>query len=310
MIEVGMEDPDPYLARLKSARGSSAVLKLRLAGLRAELRDVAIIVLEGGDDKVVYCQWFRRVNADISYEPFVAGGKREIRKLKAALSRDLNGLNDGVYFMVDRDFDDLSGFVNDDNVFMTDRYSIENYLVDENVLVEILRTEFPCEGYLETRSRIVSLFSEIYDKFLVESKEINRRIYLARRAKIDIPGKITVRLSSIASVDLVSVAASVVPPQDAVPLSRSIEAAEIAAFNPEFEALDPRSRYRGKFALLFFQRWLERLVSECNQPEIGLFAAVASSAKARQSELTLGNFAARSSMPLGLEDFVNSIAAH
>ena len=69
-----------------------------------------MLVFEGDDDKIVYGQWIRRVRPTLRYEPFPCGGKKEVRELKNALARDLAHLDDGVFFFVDRDFNDLLGF--------------------------------------------------------------------------------------------------------------------------------------------------------------------------------------------------------
>jgi len=50
--------------------------------------------------------------------------------------------------------------------------------------------------------------------------------------------------------------------------------AEFARLSEEFESLDPRSRYRGKFALAFFQRWLSELADEFSTSKLGLFAGL------------------------------------
>jgi Protein of unknown function (DUF4435) len=69
-----------------------------------------LLAFEGDDDKIVYGQWIRRIRPGLRYEPFPCGGKREAKELKNALGRDLAQLGENVFFLVDRDYDDLTGF--------------------------------------------------------------------------------------------------------------------------------------------------------------------------------------------------------
>ncbi len=60
-------------------------------------------------NKPVFIQWIRRLSPDLTYEPFLANGKRKSLALRKSLRQDLGNLREGVYFFVDRDFDDLQG---------------------------------------------------------------------------------------------------------------------------------------------------------------------------------------------------------
>jgi hypothetical protein len=171
---------DDLLGRMIKGRKGPAVLKARLAILRGERPGCIVLAFEGDDDKSAYNHWLRRVRSELAYEPFPCDGKTGVFDLQDAVDRDLGDLRRGVYFFVDRDFDDLRDRAADDRVFMTDRYSIENYLVTESVLIELLKDEFHCHGQPAVRDRVVSLFQEQLRAFTVATTEINFRIYLAR----------------------------------------------------------------------------------------------------------------------------------
>lgn len=290
--------------RVRASRGTSAELKLQLANLRSTLPDTAIFVFEGDDDKAVYSQWIRRINENIDYEIFTCGGKKQIRNLKIILARDLGDLKKNVHFFVDRDYDDLDGFPDDENVYMTKHYSIENYLVSEKVLDEILKIDFPLNGKPELRAVICAFFLKSYDDFLRETKDVNRRIYYARKLGIDLPEKIPIRIGSLSKISLSSCEESGKSPVDVIPFEIGSDEETISDLNRRFDGLDGRSRYRGKFAMLFFKRWLEILVSEYNSNSTGVFSEISSEMRPRSSEFTIGSFASKSPIPSDLQELM------
>ncbi|WP_372396181.1 DUF4435 domain-containing protein [Azospirillum sp. HJ39] len=295
---------DVEVDRVRKSRGTSAELKLQLANLRSTLPDIAIFVFEGDDDKAVYSQWIRRIREEMKYEIFVCGGKKQIRNMKIILSRDLGGLKNNVHFFVDRDYDDLEAFPNNENVYMTDQYSIENYLVSESVLEEILKVEFPFNGKPELRFAILKLFHNSYGDFLRETKEVNRRIFYARRLGIELPDRIPVRVGHLAKITFSSCEPSGRSSTELIPFDMDTNEQVISALNDIFDKLDGAKRYRGKFAMLFFKRWLEILVSEYNTNSTGLFSEISSEMRPRSNEFTLGNFASKSSIPPEFHDLI------
>ncbi len=128
---------------MRKSRDVAAVLKTRLAQLKSGAPDVPVFAFEGPDDKFVYYAWVGRIDRDVRYEPFICNGKAGVLELRRIVRRDLGDIGKGVYFFVDRDFDDLRGEDPWDDLFMTDRYSVENYLVDDQHLRFGLGTTAP-----------------------------------------------------------------------------------------------------------------------------------------------------------------------
>jgi hypothetical protein len=126
VIDSSTEVVDMKIEKLKGARESVAVLKLRLASLRAKLPKSLVFAFEGDDDKIVYYQWIRRIKPSLDYEPFPCKGKRRVIQLREMLKRDLNKLGEGVYFFVDRDFDleDVPGCNFSERTFITDKWHV------------------------------------------------------------------------------------------------------------------------------------------------------------------------------------------
>jgi hypothetical protein len=298
---------DAYVAHFRASRDSRSVLKLRLIQLRQRLPDTAICVFEGDDDKIVYSQWIRRVRSDLDYEPFPCGGKEKVLRLRDAVQEDVNELGRCVFFFVDRDFDDLQGRSPGPDLFMTDRYSVENYVVTDTVLNDILKNEFQCHANPDVRQRIIDLFRNVYMEFLTLTRPLNQRLFAAKLIGAKLGDSLPKKVGALAVVSLDAVQESYSEPESLIKLPRELSSEEKQMVNDKFELIDPRSRFRGKFALLFFQKWLFELCNEYAQRNTKLFNGISATSRVRQSEFTLGVFASKAEMPSGFHAFAERL---
>jgi hypothetical protein len=305
-----MDEVDPYIRSRILARRRPAVVKIRFLNYRSKYPSGLIIAVEGDEDKIVYSHWISRISSQLRYEFFVCGGKRGVRQLRNALYADRSGNEADVLFFVDRDYDDLSGFDVEDQVFMLDRYSIENYLVDGVVLDQSLRAAFPGDGDPAVRSRIREIFQHDYKQFLCFLYELNWRIFVARRFKYDIDDMMPDNAAKFVGVCLGRVTDLGAHPAEAIPFDSEPSEAELDPLRKEFEMLDPVLRHRGKFAIKFFRCWLDCLRAEFRNPEIGIFGVSdSSSGKVKTEEFSIGSFASRSPIPHGLGPFLEGNAS-
>ena len=298
---------DAAVEALKNARGSAAELKLKLVNLRAELPASIIFVFEGDDDRGVYYSWVRYLDASFRYEPFSCKGKAAVLRLKQALDRDASGLNKGVYFFIDRDFDDSKGASLDDSIYMTDQYSIENYLVNASVLDEVLKIEFHCHAAPQNRASVAREFERMYGQFLSVSTEVNRELYAARALGVELQEDLGAGISKFARVTLNDVERVEVDPSDVVKPVRPITEEEKVGLSAEFDQLEPRTRYRGKFALSFFLRWLDLLARDRREQNSDFFKGLDGDVRVRSSYLSVTTLAARSGPPEGFRNFFSRV---
>ena len=296
-----------FLERVKAARSTSAVLKAKLITLKSDFPDTIVFAFEGDDDKIVYGQWIKRIRPELQYEPFPCGGKKGVRDLKNVVTRDLSGLGARVFFFVDRDFDDLQGFQDTSNIFMTETYSVENCFVTEEIIEEILRDEFPCHARPELRESISKVFRKDYEAFLVVTTDLNRRIYYAKKIPIEITRRLPTSIRHFAMIKIGNVSRSTTPIEEAVVLGREPTFEEQEELNEEFAALSPRTRFRGKFALRFLKEWLMKLADEYAARDLGLFGDDPPVGGVRRAEFVLSNFAAKSLLPASLPAFIMAI---
>jgi hypothetical protein len=308
MTEINaLDSEDAFLERLKSSRKSPAVLKVKLASIRSYSRETTIFAFEGDDDKAAFFQWIMRIRPGFSYEPFPCSGKKGVLQLRQMVARDLGGLGEGVYYFIDRDFDDLRGHSPGPDLFMTDRYSIESYLVAPEVLAELLKNEFHCHAEPQIRERVLRCFNGLYAEFLKITRDINLRLFIAKRAGIELKKSLPDKLAAIATVKIDEISPSGNSAADIVDFSSEPDSNQIKTLSEEFASLDPYLRFRGKFALMFFMKWLEHLATERQQSVSGLFAGIDGTKRVKIPEISIGSLASKSDLPVGLQEFVMSV---
>jgi len=296
---------DTHIEEIRTARKSPAVLKTQLISLRGQLPNCIVFAFEGDNDKPVYYQWVKQIRADLCYEPFVCGGKKQVFEFREMLARDLGGLSNRVYFFIDRDFDDLRGYDDSPVMFMTDRYSVENYLVTARVFDELLKDEFHCHAEPRLRKEIIERFEKRLEEFFTATKDINRRLFIARRLKLQLLKKLPDGINRLAIVDLSCVSAAKIQPQELVVLAQEPDHKDAERLSAEFEKLVPIERYRGNH--LFFMKWLELLCADRKKQDSKLFSRLEQSRVVSFQGMTPGMLASKSDYPIGLREFIASV---
>ena len=242
---------------------------------------------------------------EIEFTP--AKGKSQVLDFRRRLQADRTGLAIGVFMFVDRDFDGLRGQLEGDDIFCTETYSIENYLVSDAILKSILTDEFRCTAQTDHRDNILSLFQQVLVQFNDCMKEANRRIFLSRFLGIQGVG-IQQRISTYVEITLRGVRKVYDNPElrRLINLDREPTLDERQVLDAEFELLVPQLDYRGKFLVAFFGGWLERLSEERMRHGQTLFPETGNVHFSRTT-LTLRSLASRAPLPDGLEHFVQTM---
>ncbi|MGN8113316.1 DUF4435 domain-containing protein [Labrys sp. 22185] len=298
--------PDDLVERAKKARETSAALKIQLINLRQKIPQRLIFVFEGKDDVTAYMHWIKRIDSKISFEPFVCNGKRNVLSLRSSVQRDTDDLADGVYFYIDRDFDDSAGAELGTDIFMCEAYSIENYLVNEEVLEELLKDELQCHGFPEAREEIIRQFSKVYREFLSVTCDLNFYLYCGKKLGSDLANSVPDKINKIVAVSLDGVAELDPPVEKAIEAAIKSHAQFSDGLRADFELMDPPMRFRGKFSLMFFFRWLELLARERIDRLTALTASLSPVTRTRFSQINIGTMAARSAIPKGLAEFAKA----
>ncbi|RXH30898.1 hypothetical protein XH94_34920 [Bradyrhizobium zhanjiangense] len=275
--------------------------------LRGHSPGCFVFAFEGDQDKAVYFQWIRRIRPDLVYEPFPCDGKKQVFLFREMLDRDLGDLSSRVYFFIDRDFDDFAGYPERENTFMTEHYSVENYLVSADVLEELLKDEFHCHAEPKLRAELMALFEARFSDFLQVTKELNKRLFIARRMKYRLEKNLPDGINQLATVHPKQVAPTASSPEAIVIFGEVPSKEEEEQLTEEFSKLDPATRYRGKFNLLFFMKWLDLLCSERRDAASELFASLERPRAVNIQSISLGMLASKAGLPRGLSEFIAAV---
>jgi len=295
---------DPVVDKLRDEAKIPHVQKLRILGILSQAPDLCVFVFEAGDDSRVFGAWIARLNVEISFEPIFFGGKHDVLELWKLLERDKAGISRNVYFFVDRDFDDLRGIEDAKNIFMTDRYSIENYLVSPEVVDSILKLNMECNEYLDIRRSLIEIFEAAYCEFLSVTKALNFQIFCARKLQREFDAGMPERINQMATVTITEVKKIDTHVPQIFDLGRITDEKLIEELSLEFNSLVPQERFRGKFAMLFFKRWLNLLETERGDSHSSLFRNCRQRAQRKTHEVTLPLMALYSNLPATLKSFL------
>ena len=296
-----------FVDHVRAHRSSGAVLKTRVSNIRSRDRTALIAIVEGVSDVAPYEVWIARIFRQLAFEFVPGAGKSQLLDFRRRMKNDRSGLVSGIYLFIDRDFDGLRGQQEGDDIFCTERYSIENYFVSAAILRSILTDEFRCTAETVHRDNILHLFGTVLSEFNDCIRNANLRIFQARRLGISGEG-IEEKISSYVEISVgeVKKVYDEAKERSLIRFQREPTLDEIRGLDDAFEMLDPLSNYRGKFLLAFFKQWLEKVAEERKRCGQTLFSETPS-AKFSAASLNLRSLASRAPLPEGLEQFVRKM---
>ncbi|MEJ5154558.1 DUF4435 domain-containing protein [Gluconobacter wancherniae] len=298
---------DSLVKEMISSRASDAVLKQKIEEILSDSESGIIFAFEGSDEKIVFTKWIEKIDPELEYSIFLCQGKGNSKKLSNVCQRDIEGdLKRSVFIYVDRDFDDLEGFGYKRNVFKTDMYSLENYVCTPLTVDKILQYEFPLHDEKLLREEIINIFENTLSDFLLLTKELNRKLYVASKDGAGIKGK-PEKISKICDVTLNSVSPKNPAVENTVSYIKNPSPENLLKFSNEFETLDKFTRYRGKFVLYFMQKWITLLADSFKSREAPWFDKFADGYTVSRCELTLGSYASKCKYPIQLPDFLKIV---
>lgn len=259
------------LDRLRLAREIPQVALLRYNQIRSKSTGQLILAFEGKDDVAFYDAILIRLLGKVDYAPLVCDGKDRVLGLRVLLSRSTTAGAKDVRYFIDKDFDGLKGHKPGNDLYCTPTYSIENLLVDEQILLTLLRGEYRCsdENAADDIARIRGLYGDRLTEFLGLLKETNQLIHYARTLNIHI-NSIENDLKKYVQVSLEQVhsANPRTPPWKLIGMPKEVPNVDLVPYDHAFNELDPIREWRGKFVFAFFRKFLAELKEDrgCKAP--------------------------------------------
>lgn len=292
------------VAQMRSSRKSPSVLRLRVLQVRGDRPDLLIFLFEGQDDIAVYEEWIKRIDAKLEYEPISATGKEQVVAFCDELVKAQDPLLRKLFFFVDRDFDEALSHC--EMRYELKAHSIETLLCKEDVLENLLMDEFRLNGQVQLRSQVATRYLTLLNEFRSVCEPINFQIFVATRRSIDVVRK-PEKVSEIADVTLCSVTPAYHDSCDLVELREAIDQSEKEALEAMFLELSLDLRSRGKYCLDFFRKWIRLAFDDAKSLTPVLFEKQITGLKGDPSQSSLRRLASASSLPDGLDEFIERV---
>ncbi|SDG59694.1 Protein of unknown function [Pedobacter terrae] len=303
------------------------------------------VYVEDRDDFEFYRTWIKYIYRDYLIKPYYQKGKSNV--LKAYKEVDWSKYSKSkVLFFMDKDYDDVlkREIDNDENIFYTKYYSIENYLINNEAL-EIIFTNFHNIDTEKIMSFLIDEFNKSYDIFVKFIDAITPFILIYRETQAHLVLKDLKLPSFVSFFDLelvykryaekydhqrITKAASSTKREKASlreltllsSLNKQCEAdishfkfSKLMSFKKKLKAInDPKIYIRGKFELWFLLQYLDNiekaLYKQFAKPnKEALFGNKVSYPK-RKTVLNESNIfdilANKLTMPQDISDFLNN----
>lgn len=291
--------------KARQERKSPGALKIKLSQLRSRFQDQPILIVEGVEDMGPYEAWINRVINVGVLKMLPGSGKEQLLGLRTLLARDETGLSDRVCFAVDRDFDDLLGQEPGPDIFCTDRYSVESYVIEEHVVASVLRDELRLEEGSKMYEAAIKAYRKTLNELMAALTCVNFRIYCCRRLRVEFLSKVP-EIRKFVGVHVTQIVPKVDDQvlADELPVATELQSSLLESLRIDFDSLDPRLRHRGKFLFQFLTCWIEKLIEEARNPSGEVFMDK-HNIKFHAASLTLRSLATRSEMPVGFKEFVS-----
>lgn len=225
---------------------------------------------EGKDDLSFYNKFItNRLNNSKKYIPLKCGNKKEVYETyKKVIPRVKCGII--VLFFVDRDFSDFTdeGYVEDDRIYVTDYYSIENYVVTVDIFTSVCQEILHLSNEPETINMLIDKFQKEITEFYIANRYISAWIiYMMREGnKTNIKN---VNLNSVFSINDDLELKSIGRERTIQHFERSCGLSTPDDFGTqsednikEIEKYDEKMYVRGKFELYFFVIFIRAITNQ------------------------------------------------
>lgn len=149
----------------EEGRSWSSVLHVYRQGYRAGSGTIHLF-FEGIDDKKYYMPYVRSQIENLETQTYVCNGKTDVLRLRDEIY--INELNDvKILFFVDKDFDDLLDQLPGpfEDLFVTEFYSIENYLASEGAIRIIFDDFLNINKSDKLYEEVISAFAKSREQF-------------------------------------------------------------------------------------------------------------------------------------------------
>lgn len=172
-------------------------------------------------------------------------------------------------FFIDKDFDDIQDLPNDNRVFITPCYAVENLYVSQRLVGQVLRDEFSISETDGDFQSTIDLFDDMLERFNDVTEELNAWLCLQRHLEKAQGHNFKLHINNLTNNQLFTIKLNQV--------TKNYTLAELAEKFPEtpvipqekislqitvFRKSERTLNFRGKYLIFFLKRFLMCLVED------------------------------------------------
>ena len=228
-----------------------------------------ILVFEGQECPPFYLAMLCKACAIIESPQIIANGKKNVLGLRDLIRTNRQTCNDDVLFFIDRDYDKSPEPGSFSDTYVTPGYSIENEVIEGNIVLAFIRASFSIDDSLDQQAleSIANNFEALWTSYCTASIDLHKLYFLCRRFGIGL--RSPRRIDDILEIDIERL--EVRRKFDSIEtLASKFKVDELkfnnaladAALICEFNELDPRARWRGKYHFEFVKKYLSYLAAK------------------------------------------------
>lgn len=240
---------------------------------------------EGYDDTKYYSIRIKNITFNERYNWFYCSGKENVMEALTLIKKHKEYNLNRILFFIDKDFSEK---VENKYIYCTPYYSIENFYTTHKAIEAILKEEFKLiENIIGNNDyeKVLELYNKLLKEFHSKTLFFNAwlacqndmRIEKNEKRRLHIDSKIKKYFKSIISRDLNSISDfedlnNLKELHILFPEAYKIDVKQIQSKIKDFEKLDGRKYYRGKFELKFLISFIDRLKNELGKKDSLIFS--------------------------------------
>lgn len=223
------------------------------------------VCFEGKDVKYYRSRIEQYLTENFGY--ISCNGKSKVLELRQKISKNPQYRGKLCLYFVDCDFDDNSDIHNQDDVYITPCYSIENLYIADRVFEKILSDEFGInpndDEQFDLFSKILSEYKERKREFFQCIKEFNFYVYLIKINQADLSYN-DIKILNLVRIEVDSVI------KKYTCISEVLKGIDLNNFDLSmaqtyFSDKEPERHFRGKNNFHFLEKFLTKLQEDANK---------------------------------------------
>jgi len=250
---------------ISKARNSPTVGFHKFVLLHSEFKTDLFCFFEGKDTQYYFPRIFEHYGEE--HHPIVCGNKKTVMQTFELVSSKYKHCKTA--FFIDNDYDDENDEL--EGVYKTPCYSIENLYCTENVLSRILKNEFMLNVLDEEYISVMKLFNneqvdfhnatKLFNAWYATAKDKAKRNDTIVNANLDerFPKEfVTLKIGNITQHYTLENILQKFP--HAIQITQS----EIDEYCKKFDFTNPTMKFRGKYEIEFFYKFLRYIIDDAN----------------------------------------------